>query len=85
MTDKKKKPIIGILGGIGAGKSTMAAEFGTLGCAVIDADRIARQILGTDAVKEKLKIDVKLLRHCYALEKNCFPKSKESARLLKRS
>jgi len=46
--------VIGILGGIGSGKSTVAAEFGKLGCAVIDADRIARQLLDESPVKEKL-------------------------------
>lgn len=35
-------PIIGILGGIGSGKSTVAAEFARRGCAVIDADAIAK-------------------------------------------
>ncbi len=40
-----KKAIIGILGGIGSGKSTVTAEFARLGCAVIDADRIAHDVL----------------------------------------
>ncbi len=39
------KPVIGILGGIGSGKSTVATQFAKLGCAVIDADKIAREIL----------------------------------------
>jgi dephospho-CoA kinase len=50
----KKKPIIGILGGVGAGKSTVAAEFAKLGCAVIDADKIAHELLGTEAIKERI-------------------------------
>ncbi|MHC4231256.1 MAG: dephospho-CoA kinase, partial [Planctomycetota bacterium] len=41
----KTKPIIGILGGIGSGKSTAAACFAELGCKVIDADAIAHEIL----------------------------------------
>ncbi len=50
-----KKPIIGILGGIGSGKSTVAAEFAKLGCKVIDADKIARELLlYKTAVKEKV-------------------------------
>ncbi len=50
-----KKPIIGILGGIGSGKSTVAAEFAKLGCKVIDADKIARELLlNKTAVKEKV-------------------------------
>ncbi len=36
--------IIGITGGIGAGKSTVSAEFKKLGAKVIDADAISRQI-----------------------------------------
>jgi len=49
-----KKPIIGILGGIGSGKSTAAAEFAKLGCKVIDADKIAHELLGEPSVKEKV-------------------------------
>jgi dephospho-CoA kinase len=50
----KKKPIIGILGGVGSGKSTVAAEFAKLGCAVIDADKIAHELLDKPAVKNKV-------------------------------
>ena len=49
-----KKPIIGILGGIGSGKSTVAAEFAKLGCKVIDADTIAHGLLDEPSVKEKV-------------------------------
>lgn len=49
-----KKPIIGILGGIGSGKSTVAAEFGKLGCAVIDADKIAHRLLDEPDIREKI-------------------------------
>jgi dephospho-CoA kinase len=48
------KPIIGIIGGIGSGKSTVAAEFAKLGCEIIDADKIAHELLQKDAVKEKI-------------------------------
>ncbi len=51
---KKKKLIVGILGGIGSGKSTVAAEFEKLGCAVIDADKIAHELLGDEDVKRQL-------------------------------
>jgi len=51
---RKKKPIIGILGGVCSGKSSVAAEFGKLGCAVIDADRIAHEQLEQPGVKEKV-------------------------------
>ena len=49
-----KKPIIGILGGIGSGKSTVAAEFAKLGCKVIDADKIAHELLDRKDIKEKV-------------------------------
>jgi len=50
----EKKPIIGILGGVGSGKSTVAAEFGKLGCQVIDADKIAHELLDEPEVKKKI-------------------------------
>ncbi len=50
----EKKPIIGILGGICAGKSTVAAEFGKLGCKVIDGDKIAHELLQKKTVKERI-------------------------------
>jgi len=50
----KRKPIIGILGGVGSGKSTVAAEFAKLGCAVIDADEIAHELLDKPSVKKKV-------------------------------
>jgi dephospho-CoA kinase len=51
---KAKKPIIGILGGMCSGKSTAAAEFARMGCAVIDADEIAHQLLDDDKTKAKI-------------------------------
>jgi dephospho-CoA kinase len=48
------KPIIGILGGMCSGKSTVSAEFGKLGCAVIDADRLSHQILDDKGVLAKI-------------------------------
>ncbi|MBM4104305.1 MAG: dephospho-CoA kinase [Planctomycetes bacterium] len=41
----KTKPIVGILGGIGSGKSTVARQFANLGCTVIEADKIAHEVL----------------------------------------
>ncbi len=49
-----RKPIIGILGGVCSGKSTAAAEFAKLGCAVIDADQIAHQLLDDEQVRAKI-------------------------------
>ena len=47
------KPLIGIIGGIASGKSTVAAEFARLGCAVIDADAIVHELLREDAVRDE--------------------------------
>lgn len=50
---EKITPVIGLVGGIGAGKSTVAQIFAHLGCLVIDADRDAREALHReDVVKE---------------------------------
>ena len=54
MRQKKRKKIIGILGGIYSGKSTVAAAFGRLGCAVIDADKIAHKMLEKPKIKKEL-------------------------------
>ena len=48
------KPVIGILGGIGAGKSAVAAELGRLGCRVIDADAIGHQVLDEADVRAQV-------------------------------
>lgn len=47
-------PVIGLTGGIGAGKSLVARCFERLGCAVIDADVLAREALETEAVRATL-------------------------------
>jgi len=49
-----EKPLIGIIGGIASGKSTVAAEFGKLGCAVIDADVIVHELLREDGVRNEV-------------------------------
>jgi dephospho-CoA kinase len=45
---------VGLTGGIGAGKSTVAAELSQLGAIVVDSDRIAREVVepGTDGLAE---------------------------------
>jgi dephospho-CoA kinase len=46
--------LIGLTGGIASGKSTVSGMFAALGCPVIDADRIAREVVerGTPALSE---------------------------------
>ncbi|HDS84710.1 MAG TPA: dephospho-CoA kinase [Phycisphaerales bacterium] len=50
----EKKKVIGVLGGIAAGKSTVARHFERLGCAVIEADEIAHQILDESESKREI-------------------------------
>ncbi len=50
-----QKPVIGIIGGIGSGKSTVAAECSRLGCAVIDADQIAHSFLNNVETKQQIQ------------------------------
>ena len=54
MDTRGKKPLIGILGGMYSGKSTVAAELAKLGCAVIDADSISHQLLEEKDVVKKI-------------------------------
>ena len=48
------KLLIGILGGIASGKSTVATQFAQLGCTVIDADAIAHELLDTEPIKKEI-------------------------------
>jgi len=50
-----RKPVIGILGGIGAGKSTTAGEFEQVGCIRIDADAIGHELLESEEVRSELR------------------------------
>ena len=54
MNKPLKKPIIGILGGICSGKSSVAAEFCKFGCGIVDADEIAHGLLNEETVKGKI-------------------------------
>jgi dephospho-CoA kinase len=47
--------VIGLAGGIGSGKSSVAAAFARLGCAVIDSDREAKAALDRPEVLATLK------------------------------
>lgn len=49
------KPIIGIVGGIGSGKTYVARLFGELGCMVIEADALVREAYEDQAVKARLR------------------------------
>ncbi len=49
------KPVIGLVGGVGSGKSHVARLLGELGCAVIDADRLARDALNLPAALEQIR------------------------------
>lgn len=55
MQTMKTKPIIGISGGIGAGKSLVAEMLKSLGAAVIDSDSLAHQCLGTLDCRRQIK------------------------------
>ncbi len=49
------KPVIGIVGGVGAGKSTAAGEFVALGCRLVDADKIGHELLGEPDVQAEIR------------------------------
>lgn len=49
------KPVIGLMGGPGSGKSTVARCFAELGCAVIDADYLAHEALKDPEVMRQIK------------------------------
>ena len=49
------KPIIGISGGIGSGKSFVAGLFGELGCLVIDSDAQVRRAYALPEVRDALR------------------------------
>lgn len=48
--------VIGILGGIASGKSTVARLFAELGAVVFDADAVGHQVLQEPAVKQALAV-----------------------------
>lgn len=50
-----RKPVIGIVGGIGSGKSFVADVLRELGCAVIDSDRLAHAELNNPDVQAELR------------------------------
>ena len=48
------KPVIGLAGGIGSGKSLVATQLASAGCAVIDADQLAKQALDQPESRKQL-------------------------------
>src|SRR5688572_22303604 len=50
----KKKPLIGLTGGIASGKSSVSRILEGLGVDIVDADRIAREVVepGSDGLQE---------------------------------
>jgi dephospho-CoA kinase len=51
---KKLRPVIGLLGGIAAGKSLVASQFAKLGCSVVDADALGHELLLEPAIRRAL-------------------------------
>ncbi|MCA9062774.1 MAG: dephospho-CoA kinase [Planctomycetaceae bacterium] len=50
----QSRPVVGIIGGIGAGKSSVTRAVSDLRLYVIDADAIGHQVLNTDNVSKQL-------------------------------
>jgi dephospho-CoA kinase len=48
------KPVIGLVGGVGAGKSTVAEELANLGCMVVNGDAIGHEVLGRKDVIDRV-------------------------------
>lgn len=55
-SDSLGKPVIGLLGAPGSGKSAVAGALAALGCGVIDADRLGREAIQQDAVVQQLRL-----------------------------
>lgn len=55
MTKLKRKPVIGLLGGPGSGKSLVARLFAEQGCVVVDADHLAQQTLQEPAMIQAIR------------------------------
>ncbi len=48
------KPVIGLAGGIGSGKSAVAKALAELGCVVSDSDQAARDALNVPAIRQRI-------------------------------
>jgi len=49
-----RKPIIGLIGGIGSGKSAVAAEFARHGAAIISGDQLGHEALQQPDIRQKV-------------------------------
>jgi dephospho-CoA kinase len=49
------KPILGIVGGVGSGKSYVASLFAKQGACIIDADHLGHLVLLNSSIKQKIK------------------------------
>lgn len=47
--------VVGLVGGIASGKSSIAQEFCRLGAALVEADKLGHEVLMEDEVKQKLR------------------------------
>jgi dephospho-CoA kinase len=52
---KSPAPVIGLLGGVGSGKSFVAAQFAKLGCKVVDADRLGHELLREPKIRRAIR------------------------------
>ncbi len=52
---RSKKPVIGLCGGIGAGKSAVAAALVRAGCCLVDSDAITREVQQRPEVVKELQ------------------------------
>lgn len=55
MSESRRKPIIGLSGAIGAGKSTVARMLGEMGCFVFSSDEANREVLSRPEVVQQLR------------------------------
>ena len=51
----KGKPVVGIVGGIGSGKSAVSARLGEMGCDVIDCDKLGHAVLEDEQVRVAIR------------------------------
>lgn len=50
-----RKPVVGVIGGIGSGKSTVARQLESLGATLVEADEIGHEVLRLSNVKRRAR------------------------------